>query len=181
MTRTLIFVVAGVLLGLIIHLIIMLILPGFATRDVYSRIEALGALNRPTILPVPAPGAPNPLRLDPELVYAVCQIDLAPGPGVVSGLLPDAFWSVAVFDRRGTVVYSTTNRDGIGETLELGIFNAAQTRLLAQQQIDIAEGLLIVEAPSDAIFVVVRLAPPHQAMRARFEASLTGLACGNIN
>lgn len=180
MTRTLLYLASGIVMGLIIHLVVVLMLPAFATRDVYTQIMAMDALNTPRIIPVPTPGEPNPLRLDPELVYVTCQIDLAEGPGVVSGLLPDAFWSVAVFDRRGAVVYSTTNRDGIGQSLELGIFNPAQTRLLAQQQIDIAEGLLIVEAPMNEIFVVVRLAPPHQAMRSRFEASLTGLACGNI-
>ena len=93
--------------------------------------------------------------------------------------MPDAFWSVALFNPAGIVAYSTTNRDGIGQTLDLGIFNAAQTRLLAQQQLDIAEGLLVVEANSDQLLVLIRLAPPHQAMRARFETALAGVRCGN--
>src|SRR5690606_27257971 len=119
-----------------------------------------------------------PLGLDPSLSYGLCRVDLTGGPAYVSGLLPDAFWSVALFDPAGIVTYSTTNRDGIGQTLELGIFNAAQTRLLAQQQLDIAEGLLIVESASDTLLVLVRLAPPHQAMRARFEQKLSEVTCG---
>src|SRR5690606_28931435 len=124
------------------------------------------------------PGDPNPLRLDPELSYGVCQIDLSQGPAYLSGVLPDAFWSVALYNEAGVVTYSTTNRDGIGQTVEMGIFNAAQTRLLAQQQIDIAEGLLVVESTTDNLFVVVRLSPPHEAMRTRFEAELAEISCG---
>ena len=51
-------------------------------------------------------------------------------------------------------------------------------RLLAQQELEIAEGLLVVESDTDDIFVLVRLAPPHEAMRARFEAELTKVKCG---
>ena len=55
-----------------------------------------------------------------------------------------------------------------------------QTRLLAEQKIDVAQGLLIVETTRDDVFVVVRLAPPQPAMRERYEAQLSRLACGNI-
>ena len=178
MIRPLLWLVAGVLLGGIIHIIVILTLPGVAEETVWTRVTALKAENRMVVLPRVEPGKPNPLGLDPDLAYGVCQVDLANGPAYMSGLLPDAFWSIAVFNEAGIVTYSTTNRDGIGQTLELGIFNAAQTRLLAQQQLDIAEGLLVVESQSDRLFVLVRLAPPHQAMRQRFEAKLSDVTCG---
>ncbi len=180
MVRTILFAISGVLLGLAIHLVVILTLPRFAETSVHDTVMALGALNRTTLLPVPAPGEPNPLQLDPDLAYVVCQLDLSAGPGELTGTLPVAFWSVAVFDPAGTVLYSTTNRDGIGQTLDLGIFDPAQTRLLAEQKIDIAPGLLIVESRSDDVFVLVRLAPPHPSMRARYEAQLERLACRNI-
>ena len=110
----------------------------------------------------------------------MCRVNLAHGPGVVSGTLPDAFWSLAIFNKAGSVVYSTTNRDGIGQNLNLGIFNADQTHLLAEQRIEIADGLLIVESPDDDVFVVVRLAAPHPIERPRSDAALAGIVCGNI-
>jgi uncharacterized membrane protein len=128
----------------------------------------------------PRAGEPNPLRLDPELAYAVCRLDLRNGPGFVRGTLPIAFWSVAVYSPSGTVIYSTTGRDGIGSTIELGVFNAAQTRLLAEQQLDVSQGLLIVESNVDDVIALVRLAPPHQAMRGRYESALAALNCGNL-
>ena len=180
MIRTVLWVLAGTMLGVIIHIGVILVLPAYARNDIWSRVTALKALDQAVVLAAVEPEAPNPMHLDPELAYAVCQIDLELGPGVVSGVLPQGFWSVAVFDRAGTVIYATTNRDGLGQSLDMGIFNPAQTRLLAQQQLDIAEGLLIVEATDDDVFAVVRVAPPYPAVRARYEAALSELVCGNI-
>lgn len=178
--RTLLWLAAGLVLGAIIHIAVILLLPALAPTVAWDRLAALGAADGPVILPVPAPGEDNPLRLDPALAYAACQIDLSEGPGSVAGPLPQSFWSVVVYNRAGVVIYSTTNRDGIGTRLDLGIFNQAQTRLLAEQKLDIAAGLLIVESPTDTVSVVVRLAPPHPVNRARYERALAGLSCGNL-
>lgn len=178
MMRTLLWLLGGVLLGGVIHIVVILSLPALAEDTVWTRVSALDAKNRMVVLPRVEPDAPNPFGLDPALTYGICQVDLGEGPGYMSGVMPDAFWSVALFNPQGIVTYSTTNRDGIGKTLELGIFNAAQTRLLAQQQLDIEEGTLVVEAASDDLFVLIRLAPPHQAMRVRFERELSEIRCG---
>lgn len=178
MIRPLLWLLAGAVLGGIIHIVVILTLPALAEQSLWTRVAEVEADNRMVILPPVQAGEPNPLGLDPELVYGLCRVDLAQGPAYVSGILPDAFWSVALFNQSGIVTYSTTNRDGIGQTLELGIFNAAQTRLLAQQQLDVAEGLLVVESASDKLLILVRLAPPHQVMRARFETALTAVTCG---
>jgi uncharacterized membrane protein len=180
MIRLLLWIFGGIVLGGIIHIAVILSLPTLASEGIWQRVTALGAASKTVVLPVPAAGEANPLRLDPELTYAVCEIDLRKGPGFVRGTLPIAFWSVAVYAPSGAVLYSTTNRDGIGTTLELGIFNAVQTRLLAEQKLDIAEGLLIVESRSDDVLAVVRLAPSHPAMRERYETALGRLTCGNI-
>lgn len=178
MIRFLLWLLGGVVLGGIIHIVVILTLPMLADQSVWTRVADFEADNRMVVLPQIQAGEPNPLGLDPQLAYGLCRVNLAEGPAYVSGVLPDAFWSVALFDKAGTVTYSTTNRDGIGQTVELGIFNAAQTRLLAQQQLDIAEGLLVVESSTDQLLILVRLAPPHQAMRARFEQALADISCG---
>jgi uncharacterized membrane protein len=178
MIRTLLYLIGGVLLGGIIHIVTILALPLLAEETTWTRIADYDADNRVLVLPPVAAGEPNPLQLDPELIYGLCRVDLTDGPAYLSGVLPDAFWSVAVYNSAGVVTYSTTNRDGIGQTVGMGIFNADQTRLLAQQQIDIAEGLLVIEARSDDLFVLVRLSPPHQVMRPRFEEALSRITCG---
>ena len=178
MIRPLLWLFGGVVLGGIIHIIVILTLPTLAEQSVWTRVAAIDADNRMAILPPVKAGEPNPLGLDPMLVYGLCRVDLSQGPAYIKGTLPDAFWSVALFNKSGIVAYSTTNRDGIGQVLDLGIFNADQTRLLAQQQLDVAEGLLVVESTDDHLLVLVRLAPPHQVMRQRFEQSLAAVSCG---
>jgi len=180
MVRTSLYVLAGLLLGLLIHIVVILTLPSLATNTVATRLATLGKINTPVLLPTVQPGEPNPLKLDPDLTYALCRLDLKSGPGEVTGTLPLSFWSVAVYDPNGTVLYSTTNRDGIGQALDLGIFDPAQTRLLAEQKIDVDAGLLIVESQSDDVYVVVRLAPEQPAMRDRYAAQLGKLVCRNL-
>jgi uncharacterized membrane protein len=178
--RTVLWLAVGVVLGLILHIGVILSLPAFASQSVWTRITALGPSNKVMVLPAVTAGVANPFRLDPTLSYAVCRLNLAQGPGVLNAKLPDAFWSLAIFNKAGTVIYSTTNRDGIGQNLNLGIFNPDQTHLLAEQQIDVADGLLIVESQQNDVFVVVRLAPPHQAERQRYEEAMSKIVCGNI-
>lgn len=178
MIRTLLWFLGGLLLGGIIHITVILTLPLLAEETTWAQLARLDAKNRMIVLPPIKAGDANPLQLDPALSYGLCQIDLAEGPAYLNGVLPDAFWSVALFNQAGVVTYSTTNRDGIGQTVDLGIFNAAQTSLLAQQRIDISEGLLVVESAENQLFVVVRLSAPHQAMRTRFEQELAEISCG---
>jgi len=180
MIRTGLWIVAGLVLGGIIHIAVILLLPALSDTAAWDRVTALTPNDGTQVLAAVTPDQPNPLHLDPELTYAVCRLDLSKGPGTVVGNLPQAFWSVAVYARNGTVLYSTTNRDSTSTLLDLGLFNPAQTRLLAEQKLDIAEGLLIVEAQQDELMVVVRLAPPHPAMRTRYEKALAGLRCGNL-
>jgi uncharacterized membrane protein len=180
MIRTLLWLVGGVLLGIVIHIVVILILPMVAANGLYDRIAAFDAVDKTVALPAVGPQTPNPMRLDPDLVYAVCRLDLSNGPGEVSGALPSDFWSVAIFDRSGTVVYSTTNRTFGSVPFDLGIFNPAQTRLLAEQQLDVSEDLQIVESPSDQVFVVLRLAPPYPELRQRYTDELSALDCHNI-
>jgi uncharacterized membrane protein len=181
MTRSLLYGLSGLLLGVIIHLVVILTLPILAPNGVVRRIDnILPDANRTVLFGDIHESEPNPLRLDPDLTYALCRLNLKQGPGEVVATLPTSFWSVAVFDRDGTVIYSTTNRDGIGQSLDMGVFDPGQTRLLAEQKIDINAGLLIVEAKSDDVFVLVRLAPPHAAVRARYQSDLSRLNCRNI-
>lgn len=180
MIRTGLWILAGLVLGGIIHLVVILLLPALSPTGAWDRLNGPDTADGTQVLAATVAGQPNPLRLDPELTYAACRLDLSKGPGTVAGNLPQAFWSVAVYGRDGTVAYSTTNRDSTSNLLDLGLFNPAQTRLLAEQKLDVAEGLLIVEAQQDDLMVVVRLAPPHPAMRARYEKALAGLKCGNL-
>lgn len=180
MLRSILWALGGLVIGGIIHIGVILALPMLGPNHVWDRLAALGADRKAIVLPDLAVGEDNPLRLDPELVYAACQLDLRKGPGRVAATLPLTFWSIAVYDRLGTVLYSTTNRDGVGNALDLGIFNPTQTRLLAQQKLDVADGLIIVESSRDDVEVLVRIQPPQPQNRERYKKLLAALTCTNL-
>lgn len=182
MQRYILPAIVGLVLGGIIHLVLVLALPGVINTSAWDRISELSPSGPgPVILAPPLPGQPNPLRLDPELVYAACRLDLTAAPARMFGTLPQSFWSVAVYGQNGQVIYATTNRDGLGRVLDLGVFTPAQVRLLAEQRYDVTDDLIIVESDEESALAVVRLAPPHPSARPRYEAQLKALGCKPIS
>ena len=80
MIRLLFTIIAGVLLGGIVHLVAVLALPRIATQDAYSRLTPMTKLNAVTPLPATEPGnTPMPF-MDPAFAVAVCRYDLSDGP-----------------------------------------------------------------------------------------------------
>jgi len=179
-TRFFLWTLGGVFLGLIIHLIVILNLPRFASHDLWDQVAARTEPGKILVLDPVTAGGDNPLDLDPAFAQAVCRLDLADGAGVISGTLPDVFWSVAVFNAEGIAIYSTTHRASSNQRLNLGIFNPSQTRLLAQPDIGGQADLLVVESPGNDVFAAIRVAPPHSAMLPRYRDALKGLNCSNL-
>lgn len=180
MIRTLLWIIGGAGLGVLVHLVVILTMPSLSETNIWTKVSDLGHVETLTILDELTAQSPNELHLDPELIYGICKLDLSKGIGVINARLPDSFWSVSVFDAMGRAVYGTTNRSSLNQVLMLGIFNEAQTKLLASQELDISDGLLIVEAKSDELFAVFRLAPPHKAMRLRYKSILSQIKCAHI-
>lgn len=180
MIRLLLWTLGGLVLGLMIHLVVILILPQYAAQDLWDRISAISEPGQLVVLDKVEAGADNPLALDPVFAEAVCRFNLGDGPGQLVGPLPDAFWSIAVYDSEGTAFYSTTHRTSSNKRLNLGIFNPAQAKLLSQQEISAEADLLVVESPGNDLFAAIRLAPPHPEMLNRYRDILAALTCRNL-
>ncbi len=180
MIRTLLWLTGGLGLGVLVHLVVILSLPLLAEETLWTKVRQMDNFEKLVVLDDLRPSSDNPFKLDPELIYGICRLDLGNGVGLVNARMPDAFWSISVFDSTGRAIYGTTNRSGVGQVLQLGVFNEEQILQLSRQQLDVADGLLIVEAERNDIFIVVRLAPAHPAMRARYRNLLSQVSCGRI-
>ena len=76
MIRVLLTILAGVLLGGVVHLVSVLALPRIASQDAYSRLTPMTKLNEVTQLPLADPShSPMPL-MDPAFAVAICRYDL---------------------------------------------------------------------------------------------------------
>jgi uncharacterized membrane protein len=110
MRRTLIFAAGGVLLAGIIHIVVIFLVPYFATRDAWSEVGRFGRDGKFHVLPLAEPGSEALPAMDPRILHAVCRFSLGEGPVRIRASLPDDFWSVALFDRRGRNLYSLNDR-----------------------------------------------------------------------
>jgi uncharacterized membrane protein len=101
---------AGLVLGIVVHLTTILYLPRAATNDAYSRLATTAGIN--TVVPLPQPGPEGAIMpyMDPAFASAVCRYDLGNGPLKLTAPVSQAFTSVSFYTRYGTAFYAITDR-----------------------------------------------------------------------
>jgi uncharacterized membrane protein len=178
-TRTLLFVVGGLLLGGIIHVVIVFLVPTYAGNDAWSEMGRFGQDRQFHTLPLPEAGTERVPGMDPRMLQAVCRFNLTTGPLRVHADLPDEFWSVAVFDRRGRNVYSLNDRAAEGPKLDLAILTSVQMAQIHQNPPPALENAIVVELPIDAGFVLLRAFVPDDSTLPAARTALAGASCGD--
>ena len=110
MIRWLLWLLAGALLGGIVHLMTVLMLPRPATQDAYARLSDWRPVN--TFAPLPAPTAQSAVMpfMDPAFAAAVCRYDLSNGPLKLTAPVSAAYTSVSFYTRRGVAYYAINDR-----------------------------------------------------------------------
>ena len=76
MTRWILWLLGGLLLGGVVHLSTVLALPRTAAHDAYARLLAIAPVNK--VVPLPTTPAVMPF-MDPAFATAVCRYDLSRG------------------------------------------------------------------------------------------------------
>lgn len=178
MTRSIPYVVGGLLLGGIIHIAIVFMVPYFASNDAWAQMQRFGRDGQFQALPAPEAGAEPLVSLDPQMVQAVCRFNLGGGPVRVQAAFPDDFWSVAVFDRRGRNVYSLNDRAAERSKLDMAILTSVQMAQLRQDPPASLETAIVLELPIESGFVLLRVFVPDNSTRPAAMAALKGASCG---
>jgi uncharacterized membrane protein len=177
MKRTLLFILGGILLGGIIHIAVVFMVPLFASEDAWAEMRRFGRDGQFHILPQPQAGAEPLASLDPHMLYAVCRFSLADGPVRIRATLPDDFWSVAVFDRRGRNVYSLNDRSAEGSELDLAVITPVQMAQLRQDPPQSLESAIVVELPIEVGFALFRVFVADDSLLPGATAMLTSANC----
>ena len=161
MIRLLFTIIAGVLLGGIVHLVAVLALPRIATQDAYSRLTPMTKLNAVTQLPLADPSnAPMPF-MDPAFAVAVCRYDLANAPLKLTTPVGQAYTSVSFYTRFGVAYYAINDRAAGRRVIELELMTAEQRSQLPDDEEVTAADRLIVESPTQTGLVVLRALSPE--------------------
>jgi len=145
------FVLAG-----IVHILIILLIPNYAAKDAWTKLERVAGLWEFSI--VAEPGGRNdtlPL-VDPAFGTAACRYDLTEAPLLVSadGQLP--FWSIAIFDRQGRNIYSFNDRTAIERQLSLLVVNPVQMAQIRKNPPPDTDKAVMVETDTSQGFVLIR-------------------------
>ena len=124
MIRWLLWLLAGALLGGIVHLVAVLILPNTATYDAYTRLSAIASVN--TVAPVPQPSPQNEVMpfMDPAFAAAVCRYDLSDAPIKLTVPVSPAYISVSFYTRRGVAYYAINDRAAGRRLIELELMTS---------------------------------------------------------
>jgi uncharacterized membrane protein len=177
MIRWLLWLLAGALLGGIVHLVAVLILPRTATQDAYSRLTPIAPVNAVTPVPQPTPQSELMPFMDPAFASAVCRYDLATAPIKLTVPISPAYTSVSFYTRRGVAYYAINDRSAGRRQIELLLMTTAQRAELPEEEDVTAADRLIVESPSDTGLIVMRALAPEPGMMTVAQTVLGRAVC----
>jgi uncharacterized membrane protein len=178
MTRWLLIITVGVVLGAIVHLATVMLLPRTATQDAYLRLSPVAPVNQVAALPPPTPdGALMPF-MDPAFASAVCRYDLSQGPLKFSVPVSPAYTSVSFYTRNDIAYYAINDRAAGRRTIELELMTSAQRAQLPDDEEITAADRLIVESPTQTGLIAIRALAPEPGLMPSARGALAAAKCG---
>lgn len=169
------FLVAGV-----VHIAIVLLVPGLAASNAAIRLMQGARVNALEILrPVQAGEQPPIPFADPALVTALCRFDIEDGPVRLRVPTGDAFLSVVLLSPRGRVLLALTDRAATRRLLNIVLLTAEQQRRLERDDPDdepVQE--LRLRLSETRGVAVVRTLALRESEKRPLEAALGRAGCG---
>jgi uncharacterized membrane protein len=144
-----------------IHIGAILLVPSFAEGDGWSRLAPHAGIDKFTEVPVTAEG--GVAGLDPLFVNAACRLDLSEAPAGITVDARDRFWSVALYDPTGAILFSLNDRTAVEGKLDMIVVNAEQNAQLKRASTAEIELSVVAESPSDDLIALLRLFAPTRA------------------
>lgn len=175
--QTLPFVLAGLLLAGIIHIVAVLAVPALAVGRPYERIAAVGPENVVVVLPDPVPGASVLPRPDPAMAMASCRFSLADRPFRLAVSNPSSYWAVALYTRSGANFYTITNRAIGRQGLDMRVLSTVQLARLRESPPADIDDMVLVEAPEEDVLALVRAFVANPAEAPLVKESFASIDC----
>ncbi len=179
--RLLLATLAGLVLGAIVHITIILAMPSFAQRDAYGRLQSIADKQKQNSFNlVGETGGLTWLRYrDPAITMVACPYDLAAGPHIVKLGSGIPFESVAFHAHQGNVFFSVTDQAQMRGQTGFLVATQAQMALLVQsgEHDEFYSELIKVAAPSTKGLATVRTLAPSYSYHKLSEAAATQTEC----
>jgi uncharacterized membrane protein len=177
MIRLLFTIIAGVLLGGVVHLVAVLALPRIATQDAYSRLTPMTKLNAVTPLAAAEPGTTPMPFMDPAFAVAVCRYDLSGGPIKLTVPVSQAYTSVSFYTRNEVAYYAINDRSAGRKVIELDLMTEAQHAELPEEEDVTSADRLIIDSPTATGLIVMKALAAEPGLMPQAQATLAASSC----
>lgn len=177
MVRGLLWILAAVLLGGIVHLSTVLAMPQAAKQDAYSRLAPLTPVNAMVPLAATQVGVEIMPFMDPAFAAAVCRYDLSGGPLKLIAPVSQAYTSVTFYTRRSVAFYAINDRAAGRRMIELDLMTAAQHAQVPEDEEVTAADRLIIESPTAMGLIVLRALAPEPGLLPMARQALAAATC----
>lgn len=166
MMKWLLWLVSGILLGGIVHLVTVLWLPRTATQDAYSRLAAVTPVNTVVTLPDPSPDRSVLPYMDPAFATAICRYDLSQGPLQLAVNVSQAYTSMSFYTRYGQAYYAINDRAAGRRVIQLELMTEQQHNDMPEEEDVTTADRLIVDSPTVTGIVVLKALAPEPGLKA---------------
>jgi uncharacterized membrane protein len=173
--RWLLWLLAGVLLGGIVHLSTVLALPRTAAHDAYARLLPITPVNK--MVSLAASATPVLPFMDPAFATAVCRYDLSRGPLKLTAPVSQAYTAVSFYTRYGIAYYAINDRAAGRKVIELDLMTTRQHEQMPEEEDVTAADRLIVESPTPTGLIVLKALSPEPALMPMAQAALASAQC----
>jgi uncharacterized membrane protein len=177
MIRLALTIVAGLILGGIVHLVSVLALPQIASHDAYSRLAPMTEENAVTALPPADPNSSPMPFMDSAFAMAICRYDLSAGPLKLTVPVSQAYTSVSFYTRNEIAYYAINDRSAGKKVIELDLMTEAQHNDLPEDEEVTAADRLIIDSPSTTGLIVLKALAAEPGLMPQARASLAAANC----
>lgn len=168
-SRFLLATLAGLILGAIIHLVVVLSMPGFSERDTFSQLMRNPDDDAPGFIFSPAneSGLPWLRYVDPAVTLAVCPYDLDTGPYIMTIRGDVSFQSISFHAHQGNVYFAVTDKAQVRGQSSFVVATEAQMMQLMQsgEYDEFYSRNIKVTAPSSKGLAVLRTLAPYPSFK----------------
>lgn len=179
MRSVLLAIAIGLVGAAFIHIVIILALPMWTGKDAWTRVQALGEMNRFYSL-ANEPNVTGLYNENPYIRSAVCRFDISNGPVriIASGDVP--MWTVSVYDASSDETYSMNDRSAIGTGVNIALVTPAQMLQLRRFMPSALERAVLVELKKPQGYVALRAVAPTPSQKPAARTFLSNAACASI-
>ena len=175
--RALLWILAALVLGGIVHLSTVLAMPQAAKQDAYARLAPVAPVNTIAMLAPPtAQGAVMPF-MDPAFAVAVCRYDISAAPLKFSAPLSQSYTSVTFYTRNSVAYYAINDRAAGRRTIELDLMTTEQRAQMPEEEDVTAADRLIIESPTKTGLIVLRALAAEPGLMAMARRTLAAAQC----